>query len=238
MPWKTLLLSSALLLSACASNNQEPTVTPEMLTQELSKTEQTILAQCTEMNGVLLEQNKRLQDLEHAVVRASNKKVVVAPVPAPKCPKPKANANIDGKTIVGDEEWVMITPPKVKLLARVDTGAAVSSIHATDIVEFERDGDKWVKFNIAHADGSDPILVESKVIRVAEVKKASAEEFDKRPVVRLNIKLGPLSEEAEFNLKDRGHMTYPVLLGREFLKDITLVDTGKKQIHTEYKPKK
>lgn len=34
-------------------------------------------------------------------------------------------------------------------------------------------------------------------------------------------------KKAQFTLADRSQMDYPVLLGREFFKDIALVDVGK-----------
>jgi hypothetical protein len=39
--------------------------------------------------------------------------------------------------------------------------------------------------------------------------------------------LGPLRQQTEFTLADRSEMTHPMLLGREFLQDIALVDVSK-----------
>ena len=49
--------------------------------------------------------------------------------------------SFDGKIIVGSEEWCSfpdIGLPAIK--ARVDSGAATSALHATNIVAFDRDG--------------------------------------------------------------------------------------------------
>lgn len=61
------------------------------------------------------------------------------------------------------------------------------------------------------------------------------EKGERRYVVRLPIQLGEFIEEAEFTLADRANMRYPVLLGREFLRDVAVVDVSKK--YTQAKPK-
>ena len=74
--------------------------------------------------------------------------------------------------------------------------------------------------------------------RHVRVRQASAEDFDRRPVVRLSVRFGYLkkssdfvqSESTEFTLTDRSRMTYPLLLGRDFLKDIAVVDVARKYI--------
>ncbi|MCE0556093.1 ATP-dependent zinc protease [Motilimonas sp. E26] len=252
---KTVLAASVLLLSACATNEKPaPTVSPDLLSSELAKTQQFMVEQCTQMNSNLTaelahlreQQAIQLQDLKQTFITTSKEKTIVvapAPMPEPKCQEviiPSKTAVVDGtkagKIIVGEEEWVHISPPKANLLARVDTGATVSSIHATNVIEFERDGEKWVKFDIAHEPGQPNMTVERKIERYSNIRQSTSEETVKRPVIKLNIRLGTIKDSAEFTLADRGQMSYPVLLGREFLKDITLVDPGKQQIHPEFKP--
>lgn len=46
-----------------------------------------------------------------------------------------------------------------------------------------------------------------------------------------------MTEKAEFTLKDRSDMTFPVLLGREFLKDIAVVDVAREYIQPKPKLK-
>ncbi|MDO6527616.1 ATP-dependent zinc protease [Motilimonas sp. 1_MG-2023] len=252
---KTMLAASVLLLSACVTNQEPtPTVSPDLLSSELAKTQQVMVEQCTQLNSTLSaelahlreQQAIQLQDIKQTFIATSKKKTVVvapAPVPTPKCEEvllPTKAAVVDGthagKIIVGEEEWVRISPPKVNLLARIDTGAAVSSIHAVNVVEFERDGEKWVKFDIGHEEGQPDMTIERRVERYSNIRQSTSEETVKRPVIKLNIRLGTIKDSAEFTLADRGQMSYPVLLGREFLKDITLVDPGKQQIHPEFKP--
>lgn len=73
--------------------------------------------------------------------------------PEPKPKKPvKVTKTPDGMLILGSEEWVYVPEIDQTFKARVDTGATTSSISATDIVPFERDGKDWVKFKIDLGD--------------------------------------------------------------------------------------
>ncbi|MBS9863211.1 ATP-dependent zinc protease [Vibrio alginolyticus] len=156
--------------------------------------------------------------------------------PEPKPKKPvKVTKTPDGMLILGSEEWVYVPEIDQTFKARVDTGATTSSISATDIVPFERDGKDWVKFKIDLGD-KDTKEFKVPVERWAKVKQSSSEEVDKRAVVKAYITVGDHKEKTEFTLADRGHMTFPILLGRSFFRDIAVVDVSKKYVQD--KPKK
>ncbi|KLV09120.1 hypothetical protein ABT56_02690 [Photobacterium aquae] len=136
-----------------------------------------------------------------------------------------------GKVILGEEEWVWLDSIKAFFKARVDTGATTSSLSATDVQIFERDGKEWARFYLNHTTyerPEDADVIEAPVVRWVKIRQANSEEAERRPVIEAWIKLGQLHEKAQFTLADRTQMTYPVLLGREFFKDIALVDVGKK----------
>ncbi|GAL05364.1 ATP-dependent zinc protease [Photobacterium aphoticum] len=136
-----------------------------------------------------------------------------------------------GKVILGEEEWVWLDSVKSFFKARVDTGATTSSLSATDIQIFERDGKEWARFHLNHTNDEVPEdagIIEAPVVRWVKIRQASTEEPVRRPVIDVWVKLGQLHEKTQFTLADRTQMTYPVLLGREFFKDIALVDVGKK----------
>jgi hypothetical protein len=46
-------------------------------------------------------------------------------------------------------------------------------------------------------------------------------------VVALRIALGDVQDTFEFTLADRSHLENEILLGRNFLKDVALVDVGR-----------
>ncbi|MCL9783188.1 ATP-dependent zinc protease [Vibrio sp. S4M6] len=156
----------------------------------------------------------------------------------PSKPKPvvKPKKTSDGKTILGSKEWVHIPGMEMNFKARVDTGATTSSISALDIVLFERDGKDWVKFTIVH-DSVRSKEMSLPVERWAKVRQANSDKEDKRPVVISWVELGGLREKTEFTLTDRTHLEYPVILGRNFFKDIAIVDVGREYVQGKPKPK-
>jgi YVTN family beta-propeller protein len=151
-------------------------------------------------------------------------------VPAEKCPVPNQGHTIDGKLMVGEAEWIWVDAANDAFQARVDTGATTSSISAQEITIFERNGKNWVRFLLSHQDADDKIQIEAPLVRHVRVRQASADDLDRRPVVRLTVRIGDMTEKAEFTLKDRSDMAFPVLLGREFLKDIAVVDVVKRAV--------
>lgn len=145
---------------------------------------------------------------------------------------------VDGRIIIGETEWIYLSPPGHHYKARVDSGAAISSLSAREITEFERNGKPWVRFMLQHDDEvTAPLPVEARVVRYIRIRQASANGVERRPVIRLRVNLGAsLQQDAEFSLTDRSEMTYPILLGRGFLRDVTLIDVGKQFLHSKFQP--
>lgn len=156
------------------------------------------------------------------------------PVEKPKPPVVEAKKTSDGRLILGEKEWVYIPGLEQSFKARIDTGATTSSISAVDIVPFERDGNDWVKFKIEH-DGVNSKEIALPVDRWVKIRQSSAEGTQRRAVVQAWIQIGELKEKTEFTLADRTHLSFPVLLGRSFFKDVALVDVSKKYIQNKHK---
>lgn len=83
----------------------------------------------------------------------------------------------DPVQIYGWREDVIIGGMKEKLLAKLDTGALTSSIHAEKQELFERDGKKWVRFTVADTRGEKPLRVrlEAPLVRIARIKEPNSE---------------------------------------------------------------
>jgi hypothetical protein len=153
------------------------------------------------------------------------------------CPPPPRGQTADGKLLLGEAEWLWIDAAGQAFRARIDTGAETSSINAVDITIFERDSEKWVRFFMSHKGTEDHIQIEAPLIRHVRVRQASTDDLDRRPVVLLSVRVGDQNEQTEFTLTDRSRMEYPVLLGRDFLKDIAVVDVGRKYIQPKLQSK-
>lgn len=127
--------------------------------------------------------------------------------------------------IYGWREDVLIEGMKEKLLAKLDTGALTSSIHAEKQELFERDGKKWVRFTVTDTRAEKPLRVrlEAPLVRTARIKEPNGES-EAREVVRLSFMIGERKLRAEFTLNNRNNMLAPVLIGRSTLKDLGWVD--------------
>ena len=117
---------------------------------------------------------------------------------------------------------------KLSIDARIDTGASQSSISASNVTEFERNGKKWLRFDVIHNDRT--IEVEAPFVKQTRLRQSSIEGYSYRPIVRLNVKIGDYSTAAEFNLIDRTQMQYALLIGRTLLTDIAVVDVSRKDV--------
>lgn len=169
---------------------------------------------------------------------------VICPEPAAALPTPiceerpavQTVVTVDDKMIVGELERVWVDPPGKSLIARMDTGATSSSLHAEELVKFERDGDDWVRFNVII--GEEVETLERKVERYVRVYQQADAEGSRRPVVNLRLRLGNIQDTFEFTLADRAHLEYQFILGRNFLTDIAVVDVSKQFVQPRYTPPK
>lgn len=187
-----------------------------------------------QLQADLRDNNARLADIRERQEQPPEPIVMLPEDFEPEsCPE-VAPANVDGKMVLGRTEWIWVESVNRVFRARVDSGATTSSLSARDIVEFERDGENWVRFNMVPDDETDDSYeVEARRVRVAKIRQSSTDELDRRPVVSMTVRIGDFTENAEFTLTDRTQMTYPILLGREFLRDVALIDVAK----SYYQPK-
>ena len=126
---------------------------------------------------------------------------------------------------IGWIEHVTVQPGDITLKAKIDTGADNSSVHAKDINIYERDGVKWVSFTVENRQGKNASF-DLPVVRMANIKRKGAEPLV-RPVVTMDLCIGGTLKTANINLANRENFKYPMLIGRSYLKDQYLVDSGK-----------
>jgi len=132
----------------------------------------------------------------------------------------KSEELMEDRVIIGAVELVQVVPIGVTKEARIDTGATTTSIDAQDIVLFERDGKKWVKFKFAGKE------IKKKMVDIVNIKRHGAEDV-KRPSIMIRLALGDVTRNVKVTLADRSKFTYPILIGRNFLKDMFIVDVSK-----------
>jgi hypothetical protein len=76
------------------------------------------------------------------------------------------------------------------------------------------------------------------VLRYVRVFQQADPEGSRRPVISMRLRLGDVQDTFEFTLADRSHLNYQILLGRNFLTDVALVDVGRQFVQPPYKPKR
>lgn len=148
--------------------------------------------------------------------------VVCEPAPPPVPAPPERPKTV--LPILGAVEYVTLEPPGLRLKARMDTGTSSSSLDARDIREFERDGKPWVRFVVIDRGNDKPREVTRPVVRATTLKGNG----ERRYVITLRTAVGGIDQFTEFTLSDRSDQTYPVVLGRDFLRDQALIDVARR----------
>jgi hypothetical protein len=149
-------------------------------------------------------------------------------------------ATCGGKQVAGRIETVLVDS-KFLLDAKLDTGATMTSLSASDIKKFTRVNKTWLRFTVMLPGKQTPLILIAPLLgythilnRQEEMDSASTSNDNKnprqlsqRPVIALPICLGKQQQTLLVNLTDRSHFQYPMLLGTNALKKFhVLVDVG------------
>jgi ribosomal protein S6--L-glutamate ligase len=136
------------------------------------------------------------------------------------------------KTIIGSEEWCSFPDLDIPFIkARVDSGAKTSALHATNILQFSRNGEDWVKFDV------NPLQNNTKLVRHCEAKlidkrivKSSSGYREQRFVIKTDLTIGENTFSIEITLANRDSMGFRMLLGREAMIGKMIVDPEEKYL--------
>ena len=124
--------------------------------------------------------------------------------------------NAGEKITVGEVEEIILLPWRVKLPARIDTGAAKSSLDAREL----KVKNNIAEFKLPKKYGG--LLLRLPVVEWQNIRSADFKE--KRPVVEMTFCLGPKLIHTQVTLNDRSSVSYPLIIGRNVLKDNFVVD--------------
>lgn len=207
----------------------------QLFAQQLAQHEENI-----KLLNESLEEQKRLAAIPPPPPVEKPAPVLVCPRIAPR-PVQATNVNdtaFQDKQVVGEKEQVLLNDLDIKLLARIDTGATTASLDARDVRTFERNGEEWVRFIVYHPETREPIEVERKRVRRVHIVQSGSVEPERRPVVEMRITVGKVTQNAEFTLTDRSSLELPMLVGRNILRDVMLVDVSRSEIAAPVAEKK
>lgn len=165
-----------------------------------------------------LDQKIKPKVITKVVERCSNQKKKIK----------KSSKMIGGKLRLGAVEQVRLVDEQITYAARIDTGADFSSLGVYNTKTFERDSESWVRFSLE--DNPSATRFEYPIFDTIRIKVSSRETAD-RIEIKLDIEMGGIKYKNQiFNLADRSHLEYQVLIGRSFLRDIAIVDVSRKNI--------
>ena len=132
---------------------------------------------------------------------------------------PPGKGDAGEKISIGEVEDVVLMPWGVRLPARIDTGAATSSLDARDL----KVKNGVAEFKLPKKYGG--LQLHLPVIGWRNIRSADFKE--RRPIVQISFCLGAKILHTEVNLTDRSTVKYPLILGRNVLKDYFVVDCGR-----------
>lgn len=133
-----------------------------------------------------------------------------------------------GPAVIGEVEYLTLLPYGRVLEARIDTGATTSSIDAVEPRLYRAEGGSRVRFAIGRGPGR-PLALDLPLRRMVRIKRHGMED-ELRPVVELRLRMGTQIMQGEFTLADRSRFDYPVLVGRNLLRERFVVDVSRRHL--------
>jgi hypothetical protein len=131
--------------------------------------------------------------------------------------------------VIGWREWVSLPELGIRTIkAKVDTGARSSSLHAFDLEEFDRNGERWIRFRVhpVQRNAAETVETEARILEYRRVRSSSGK-ASRRPVIMTKLSLLEKTWTVELTLANRDQMGFRMLLGREAFRGRFLVDAGK-----------
>lgn len=137
---------------------------------------------------------------------------------------------MSARTLIGWREWVSLPElglPAIKI--KIDTGARTSALHAVDILPYEKDGQRRVRFKTHPMQGETDIVRECDCALVDERRVTSSNGLqEKRYVIRTLVERDKIKASIEVTLTSRTDMEFRMLLGRTALREMgVIVDPNK-----------
>jgi hypothetical protein len=134
------------------------------------------------------------------------------------------------KQVLGWKESVVLaTLGGIRLLAKLDTGARTSALHAVDIVYVKHRSAIWVEFDLPDIDQSRTHRFRQPLAEHRSVK-SSIGSSQIRPVIELTLSMAGQTWSTEVTLTDRSDMELPMLIGRSALKGRFVVDPARTRL--------
>lgn len=129
---------------------------------------------------------------------------------------------------IGWREWLALPDFGVTAIkAKVDTGAASSSLHAFRMERHRLGGTEMVRFEIhpRQRSAAGAVAVMAEVVDERPVRNPGGRN-EMRPIIRATLRWADVDWVADINLTRRDEMGFRMLLGRKAMKTRFVVDPG------------
>ncbi len=132
-------------------------------------------------------------------------------------------------TELGWREWLALPDMQLPaLIAKVDTGARSSALHAFDVQKFSEGGQPWLRIGLHPVKDNNDIVVWREVKQSDERPVTdSGGHTELRPVITTALQLAGERFDIELTLTNRDSMKFRVLLGRTAMRDRCVVNPAK-----------
>lgn len=138
------------------------------------------------------------------------------------------------KVVIGPTATMSVEETGLFYEARIDTGAGNTSLNAFDIEieggsakNMQDNVGKTIWFSTQNAAGEQKRL-SAQIVKTSKVSNSQGTET--RYMVALVVGFDGKKRKVNVNLRDRSHMDYKLLIGRNWLKDQYIVDVSEKRI--------
>ena len=110
--------------------------------------------------------------------------------------------------------------------AKIDTGARTSALNTSDLEQFERDGQAWVRFSLP-AGREIKDRYEARLADIRDIRNTGGV-AETRPIIETTIVLGKRAWVIEISLADRENMQFDMIVGRTALRAQRLIVNSNK----------
>jgi len=128
------------------------------------------------------------------------------------------------KIVVGSKETIDL--PELGLFGittRIDTGAQTSALHADHFTADKETGMVEFEFHPDLHDVRKTIKSKAKLLQIKRVKSSNGEK-ERRYIIQTKAVMGELEWTIKLSLTDRSSMNHLMLLGRQAMKGVMIVD--------------
>jgi ribosomal protein S6--L-glutamate ligase len=134
------------------------------------------------------------------------------------------------KILIGWKEYCSLPDLNIKkIIAKVDTGADTSALHALNIKPFTDRGEPHVQFEVYPIRFNNTFMqVCSAPVVDYRVIRSSNGLHEKRFVIATRLILGEQEYLTQLTLSNRSFLNYRMLLGKGFLNGNVIIDTSQK----------